>query len=298
MDSAIFKFGIICDCQYTDADSDVGDGGVRALSYGVAGNTVSVVRNRQYRQSLAKLDRAIASFNSEKTNFVFHLGDLADRSIEDYHPVRQSLSRATMPVHQVIGNRDYLACGGDSQAVCHELGLATPSYSFVHGKTRFIILDSNELGIINTKPDTPARRQAEDYIESLQRQEIIYAHPSNGGIGDSQYQWLVGELDEATAQHQSIIVMSHHPLYPLDIHNMLNSSKILQLLSRYPVTAYMNGHNHAGNYGVQNDTPFITFPGLVEGQADAYSIAQVTAGSVDITGYGTHSSYSLSRKFA
>lgn len=296
MDSDIFKFGIMCDCQYTDADSDVGDGGVRAITYGTAGKTVAVARNRQYRLSLDKLDRAITTFNHEEVDFVFHLGDLADRSTRDYGPVRQSLSRATMPVHQVIGNRDYLACGHDVKLACQELGLDQPYYSFVHQTTRFIVLDSNELGIINTKPGTPARNQAEDYLESLRRQNIIYAHPSNGGIGDRQYQWLVGELDEATARHQSIIVLSHHPLYPLDIHNMLNTDKILDLLSRYPISAYMNGHNHAGNYDIKNDTPYITFPGLVEGETDAYSVAQVAGGQVQITGYGTHQDYHFEQK--
>ncbi|MDN5819331.1 MAG: metallophosphoesterase [bacterium] len=296
MDSASFQFGIICDCQYTDADSDTSAGGVRQLSYGTQGKSVTVPRDRQYRLSLDKLNRAIDKFNSEKVDFIFHLGDLADNSLQDYQPVNKRLDEAAMPVYQVIGNRDYLACGHDPKTVCRQLGLDEPYYSLTYHNTRFIVLDSNELGVINTKPGTKQRRQAQDYIETLRRQEVIYAHLSNGGLGQNQYDWLKNQLDSATAAHQSIIVLSHHPLYPLDIHNMLNTDKILELLAGYKITAFLNGHNHAGNYGLKNQTPYITFPGLVEGTSEAHSIARIDGNSVNITGYGRHANYSFELK--
>ncbi len=45
--------------------------------------------------------------------------------------------------------------------------------------------------------------------------------------------------------------MNHYPIHPPSEHGMWDSERIVELLaSSSNVVAYLNGHDHVGNYGM------------------------------------------------
>ncbi|MFC2947641.1 hypothetical protein [Virgibacillus sediminis] len=53
------------------------------------------------------------------------------------------------------------------------------------------------------------------------------------------------------------------------------------------VVAYVNGHNHAGNYALKNDVHYVTLQGMVKTEdSNSYSIVQVYKDRLEIDGYG------------
>jgi len=59
------------------------------------------------------------------------------------------------------------------------------------------------------------------------------------------------------------------------------------------VVAYMNGHNHAGNYGFMAKRHFVTFKGMVDTSESAYAIVNVHEDRLEITGFGRQESMTL-----
>ena len=59
------------------------------------------------------------------------------------------------------------------------------------------------------------------------------------------------------------------------------------------VVAYMNGHNHAGNYGVLAKRHFVTFAGMVNTEETAYAIVNVFADRLEIKGFGRQKNMTL-----
>ncbi|SDI76012.1 hypothetical protein SAMN04488693_12220 [Arthrobacter subterraneus] len=61
-----------------------------------------------------------------------------------------------------------------------------------------------------------------------------------------------------------MVLNSHHPVFPLDQHNAYNDAELVDLVSSYDnVVAWLNGHNHAGNYGFTGGTHFIRASGTL-----------------------------------
>jgi hypothetical protein len=53
------------------------------------------------------------------------------------------------------------------------------------------------------------------------------------------------------------------------------------------VVAYLNGHNHAGNFGVSGRTYFVNFKGMVDtSDTNAYAIVSVFSDRLEIKGFG------------
>ncbi|GIT05981.1 MAG: hypothetical protein CM1200mP29_13920 [Verrucomicrobiota bacterium] len=48
------------------------------------------------------------------------------------------------------------------------------------------------------------------------------------------------------------------------MHNLWNAVEVLGAARELSVVAYMNGHNHAGNYGRLDKRHFVTFSGMVD----------------------------------
>ena len=60
------------------------------------------------------------------------------------------------------------------------------------------------------------------------------------------------------------------------------------------VAAWLNGHNHAGNYGVQNGVPYLTMKGMVESlETSAFATARVLADRIVISGHAREPSREL-----
>ena len=59
------------------------------------------------------------------------------------------------------------------------------------------------------------------------------------------------------------------------------------LLARYPcVAAYLNGHNHAGNYGERDGIHYLTLKGMVDTEKTAYAVIEVYPDRLAVKGFG------------
>ncbi len=264
-----FTFGTIADCQYCDADT----GGVRF-----------------YRNSPAKLEAAVKHLNTLDLEFTVHLGDFIDKDWESFDvvgPIYQSLK---MPAYHVLGNHDFSVADDKKADVHRKLGMPARYYDFmVHG-WRFVALDGNDVSFHGYPKDSPEYAAAEKYYVDNK----IESPKWNGAIGEEQLTWLRGVLDDATQRGESVVLMAHFPVFPENVHNLWNAKDILALADEYScIKAYINGHNHKGNYGERNGVHYVTFKGMVDTEDNAYSTVTVTPTELQITGFGRQEDQTL-----
>ncbi len=50
--------------------------------------------------------------------------------------------------------------------------------------------------------------------------------------------------------------------------------------------AYINGHNHKGNYKIKSGIHYLTLKGMVDTEKTSYAVIKVDEVSIDVTGYG------------
>ena len=83
------------------------------------------------------------------------------------------------------------------------------------------------------------------------------------------------------------MLFCHFPVYPKNGHNLWNAATLTDLLARYPcVAAYVNGHNHAGNYGQSDGIHYLTLKGMVDTEQSSYSVIEVYADRLVVKGFG------------
>lgn len=257
-----FSFGVIADCQYCDGEpSDV----------------------RYYRDSPAKLQASVDHLNTLDLDFTVHLGDFIDRdwaSFDVVAPIYQSLKH---PAYFVLGNHDYSVADDKKSQVHTKLGMPARYYDFTVKGWRFVALDGNDISFHAYPRDSDEYRATQAYYINHK----ITLPTWNGAIGSAQLKWLQGVLDDATAKGESVILMAHFPVFPENVHNLWNASEVISLIEANPcVKAYLNGHNHHGNYGKQKGVHYITFKGMVDTQENAYAYVEVTDTALRITGFG------------
>ena len=257
-------FGVLSDIQYCDC---------------------APRHDRHYRSSVSKLRAAVDSLNQHQVDFVIQLGDLIDRRVESTDTVLQILSALRMPVYSVLGNHDVFQQPAEFKK---RIKAENSYYDFVRGSWRFIVLDGNEISVLAHKQDSPDYRKAMRMLEKMQAEEKLNAQEWNGALGSDQIHWLQQRLVRAQEMNQKVVVFCHFPVAPADAHNLWNDSLIVDLLSSFPnVVAYMNGHQHRGNYIKQNNIHFITFHAMVDTpDRNAFAIVRLFQHVIEIKGFG------------
>jgi manganese-dependent ADP-ribose/CDP-alcohol diphosphatase len=262
----IFSFGVISDVQYCDCEP--------------AGS-------RFYRLTTGRLREAVNSFRTDSVDFVVNLGDLIDRDYDSYKPVLDILDSSGLKVYHLRGNHDYSV---DDRYKKH-LPLPVPGkkgyYSFSQGNFRFIALDGNEVSTYATN-NKSAIQKVENYLLFLKDSGNANAINWNGGISSSQLDWLKIQLDEAAEVKENVFILCHFPLFPDNMHNLLNYKDVNSLLGNYKnIVACFSGHNHSGNYGNFNMIHFVTMKGMVESNnSTSYAIVEVYDNKIWIRGAG------------
>ncbi|WP_049734471.1 metallophosphoesterase [Rhizobium ecuadorense] len=215
--------------------------------------------DRYYANSLAKLAEAIEVFNGEELSFVMTLGDV------------------------IVSE------------VAARLGMPSPYYSFHRHGWRFIVLDGNEVSTFAPPEEHPHRVLAAKMLAELRARGERNAHPWNGALSDEQFAWLGDEIASAAAAGEKVIVMNHYPVYPAGEHDMWDCDHIVALLAAHDnVVAYLNGHNHAGNYGKVGACHFVNFKGVVDTESEnAFAIVDVHPDRIEIRGFGREESRTL-----
>jgi calcineurin-like phosphoesterase family protein len=261
----LLRFGAIADCQYCDAP-----GG-----------------ERQYRLSPEKLEACVEHFNGLDLDFVIHLGDFIDRDWKSFDVVSPIYDRLEVEKHHVLGNHDYSVADEHKAAVPARLGMPASYYEFGHDGLRFAVLDGNDVSFQASTEGSPERRRAETLHKSLGTDPPKW----NGAIGLEQLAWLDGVLERADQAGERAFLFAHFPIHPENIHNLWNDEQVLRVVSAHPsFAAWINGHNHAGNYAERDGRHFLTLRGMVDTQETSYAVLHVFEDRLEVEGFGREES--------
>lgn len=266
-DAPILTFGLVADAQYRDCEP--------------AGT-------RFYRNSLDKVRACVADLNAQKPAFVIHLGDLIDHDFASYEAILAEYAGLTMPHYHVLGNHDFSVTDEEKGKLTEVLAIPSRYYSFEQGSCRFVVLDGNGLSLQGTLANSAERAEAEAMLKQLSDAKVGNAQPWNGALGADQMSWLEETLAEADQTGQKTVLFCHFPVYPANVHNLWDDREVVGLIERHPcVVAYINGHNHAGNYAEKSGIHYLTLRGMVEtADSTAYALASVYANRIVIEGSG------------
>ncbi|MCG8306588.1 MAG: metallophosphoesterase [Cytophagales bacterium] len=267
-----YSFGVIADCQYCD---DPGTG------------------VRKYSASKEKLARCIDHFNSMELEYVVHLGDFIDKNMESFRVVEPIFKNLSVPGYHVLGNHDFSVRDDEKEQIPQVLGMPSRYYDFEIYGWRFIVLDGNDISFHAYPAGSAQYREAAKYYE----ENGIQSPKWNGAVGDEQLEWLKNRLNSAAKDGEKVILYCHFPVYPDNPHNLWNAKEIMGILEDYScVKAYVNGHNHEGNYGEHSGIHYITVKGMVDTYETSYAVFTVRSDSLEIRGYGREEHRVLSIK--
>jgi predicted phosphodiesterase len=270
----LFRFGVVADPQYAP---------------------IAPVRTRYYSNSLWKLSDAIRTFNSEKLEFVVTLGDIIDRDWGSYAHVLPLYKELEHPNFFLLGNHDFSVASDYLSSVLQTVGLQRAYYDFAGAGHRFIVIDGNEVSLFANAEGSENYAAAEKRIADMKAAGLGHAHPWNGGISDAQFAWVEETMNRAKAARERVVVMGHYPIYPVNYHNLWDDARLVELLTSYDnFLLYINGHNHAGNFGAIDRKYFVNFKGMVETpDTTAYSIVEVYTERIEIRAFGTEEQRTL-----
>lgn len=272
------KIGIIADCQYCDCE-------------------YNQEWDNSYREAPARLQQAVDTFNSNKVDLVFHLGDFIDRDYSSYETVMPIMQTLTMQYYFVLGNHDFSVADSMKSKVYKELKLDKPYYTVNKGDWLFIVLDGTEISTYHSI-DSLAMAHAKSVMATYKSNGRSQAEPWNGGISQTQMDWLDRQLMRADRNKQKAIVMCHFPVLPEGEVNLWNDAELVDILSSHKsVKAYFNGHHHPGNYEKAKGKHYVTFQGMVRSKdRNSFSIVNLTSEKIEIEGYGREPDRILSIK--
>jgi len=258
-----FSFGIMADVQYADYER---------------------LGNRCYRDSKWKLKQCVEDFNSRNLSFVIQLGDLIDGGFENFDTMLDIYQQLKVAKYHVLGNHDFAA---HREKVLEKLGLERGYYDFAVNRWRFVVLDGNEISLYANSKNSEEYKQAKTMHLGLKETGDSNAVTWNGALSSNQMTWLKNVLDKSETSGEKVILFCHFPVWPPNVHNLWNDSELVQILESYDcVVAYINGHNHAGNYAVKKGIHYLTLHGMVESpDKSAYAVVEVYSDRLKILGF-------------
>lgn len=267
----LFSFGVFADAQYAD---------------------IPRAGNRYYMESANKLKDACDAFGKEEVNFVINLGDLIDRDFSSFDPVTRIIKASGIKTYHVTGNHDYSVDQADKDKI-PVIGRKN-YYSLTYKGFRFIFLDGNEISTYAAQ--TPEEEKtARELLAGMKTSGMKNAMDWNGAMSVEQLKWLDSQLALAETKGQKAIISCHFPVYPEDVHNLLNYADVLPILQKHNnAIAWFAGHNHAGSYCISNNVHFVTFRGMVETpSSSSYAVVDVFSDRLEIRGSGREENRTL-----
>lgn len=270
----ILKIGLIADPQYADKPNS---------------------GNRHYKASLWKLNEAIATFNHYDVDFVQTLGDVIDSDWHNYNPILHIYKSINPDIesYHLLGNREFNINKTYFEHLLDKLSMPNYYYSYVKMDWRFIVLDATDYAYFSNSLHNHDINQLNAYYNNTEGSPNHQHY--NGAIGEEQQNWLIQELDSAKILDQKVIVFSHMPLRPLGHGaNLWNDYEIIDIIENNSnVIAFINGHNHPGNYIHKNDINYITLFGMIESKVNAYAILEIYDDCLVLMGYGNQQSIQM-----
>lgn len=270
----VLKIGLVADPQYADKPT---------------------LEKRHYRESLWKLEQAIDTFNTKNVDFVQTLGDVIDVEWESYNSILPVYDKLNPDIesYQLLGNHDFSIDTTHFKDVLGRLSMPNYYYSYSKKGWKFIVLDATDYSYYSNLLHNHDINQVNSYFEKTKGKSNNYRW--NSAIGEEQQNWLKQELDDANSLNQKVILFSHLPLRPQDnIHNLWNDNEIIDIIeNRSNVVAFINGHNHSGDYVFKNGIHYITMFGMVDTMISSYGILELYKDSFVLRGYGNQKTFHL-----
>lgn len=272
----VLRVGLIADPQYADQPT--------------AGK-------RYYRESVKKLTQAVDTFNLHKVDFVQTLGDVIDKDWGSYDSILPPYRRLNPGIesYHALGNHDYSIDSVHMPQTLQRLGMPNYYYSYRRKGFRFIVLDATDYAYFSNPLHRYPAADIDGYYQSTRDQAN---HKEwNSAMGPAQIAWLTKELSAAESAKEKVILFSHMPLLPRkDSHNLWNAEEIVKIIEgSLSVVAYINGHNHAGNYHFEKGIHYITIFGMVDTVLNSYAILDIFKNRLVLKGYGNQQSLVLKR---
>lgn len=260
----LVRLGLVTDCHYADIPL-----AHRPMPIGDA----------SYRDSIMKLEEAVAVFNGECVDFEIELGDFKDLgptkadTVGYLDAIERVFAGFRGPRYHVLGNHDFDALTKDEFLLHVEntgVERGRTYYSFDRGGVQFIVLD----GCYNAKNEPYA--------------------PGNWTWSDArvppeEMAWLEAELGRGQGD---VVVFVHQRVDPDadPLHLMKNAAELRTAFERSGrVRAVFTGHQHSGGMSVVNGILYYSLRGLVlnaGAEENSYAVAEVyPSGRVLVTGY-------------
>ena len=255
-DAEPLTFGLVTDVHYADAPPR---------------------GSRHYRDSLAKLDQAVAAFNRRKVDFVVELGDFIDAGpskadeIEHLRTIDERYRAFAEPRYYVLGNHCVSKLTKDEFLAHSGAPVKKSSYSFDVSPFHFVVLDAN------------FRRDGTPYAAGNFDWTDTWIHPP-------QQEWLADDLRRAGARKTFVFV--HQNLHDeTNAHGVKNAPQVRRVLEEAGnVVAVFQGHMHSGGYARIGGVHYVTLRAMVEGptlENNAYAIVTVAkSGQPAFEGFG------------
>ncbi|WP_340677717.1 metallophosphoesterase [Paraglaciecola sp.] len=264
-----FSLGIIADCQYAN-QADNG--------------------KRLYTLCPSKLEQAVEDLNTKYPDAVIHLGDFIDQDFDSFDRLLNITQKLKMPIFHVLGNHDFSVEDKFKTQITETLNMPARYYTFDLHEWRFIALDGNDVSTYAWPKDSAQHTKNMALYES----EYQGRKRWNGALGDQQLQWLKKQLANATEDKKKVILLSHFPIFPENMHNLWNAESVLAVIRPFNVVkAWFNGHNHDGNYAETEGIHFITFHAMLDTPETAYSLVSFSETKIQIKGQGRQPSMEL-----
>lgn len=247
---------------------------------------------RHYRESVRKMEECIKSMNMQRPDFVLHIGDFIDRDFASFEVMLPIFQGLQMPGYHVLGNHDFSVAAEKKSEVIptlglHALGTGKGYYDISNNNWRFIILNGNDISAIAHPEGSVNHTKALSMAEALKKRNAPNAYDWNGGVGEEQIGWLKETLTQARRSDQKVILFCHFPVFPPNAHNLYNDDQILEIIDSFPnVAAYINGHNHAGNYSFRDGVHYLTLKGMVDTKDNSFAIIELYKDLIRVKGFG------------
>ena len=260
----LVRIGLVTDCHYADIPL-----AHRPMPIGDA----------SYRDSVMKLEEAVAVFNREGVDFEIELGDFKDLgptkadTVGYLDRIERAFAGFRGPRYHVLGNHDFDALTKEEFLLRVEntgVERGRTYYSFGRNGVKFIVLD----GCYNAanEPYAPGNWSWDD-----------------ARVPPEEMAWLEGELAQGRGD---VVVFVHQRIDPgaEPRHLMKNAGELRAAFERSGrVRAVFTGHQHSGGISVVNGVLYYSLRGLVlnaGAEENSYAVADVyPSGKVVVTGY-------------
>ena len=266
-----------------------------------------------FNSSQVDMDDSKRNFSKEALDAVMKEFSKLPREIPVLHNVgnhelynfpREELARSVLHPFNSCSSASYLSTH-QNHPTASEKETKPFYFSFTpHPKFCFIYLDSYDISILGSDPNTPQYKQGLTWLRKYNKNADLHSPDGltgldrrfvkfNGAIGSAQLSWLQTTLKRAEEQDQKAVIFSHVPIYPKNVDHMTilwNYQDVLEVLWQSPcVVACFHGHTHEYSYAMdKNGIHHYVFDAVIEAPLDsnAFATLHVKDDSIVIEGFG------------